>query len=310
VLRGWRKPAHLLLDRPKTESGLFAAMQEGSSCVVRFLHEGRACAFDAIIIDWDARRNSPYLRITWPTEVQYVLFRKHERVKLQAPCKVAFSGGREIEGEIRDVSAGGCGVECAEAPAEVPEKARLTFALPDGVTVENVGTVVRSVRRGADGVFLGLEFEPNQERAQNDILFFVTSRLERVSGHEKPGAWVLVIDENADFASRLRRCFERRNTDVIVSANTLDGLLHLRGALPRALLISGAMRDLSAVDTCRLVRGSKGLETLNVYIYGGEAGQVEAAAREAGARKYFAPKPSLAPEMALEVGQEIERTPG
>lgn len=312
VLRGWRKPSHLLFDRPKTETGLFVALQEGMSLVVRFLHEGRACAFDAVIIDWDTRRNSPYLRVTWPAEVQYIMFRKHERVKLQAPCTVSIDNVGKFNGEIRDISIGGCGVVCPEAPGENPGKVRLSFPLPDGVVVEAVSALVRNYRHGADGVFLGLEFESNQERTMNDILFFVTSRLERAGAGERSGTRILVmvIDDNAEFAARLRRCFERRNIDVFIASGTVEGLSYLRGTGPRALLISAAMSDLPAIDTCRLLRRTKGFENLSVYLYGGDAGRLESLVHEIGVNRYFPPKPSLAPDIAFTVGQELEKSPG
>ncbi|NJL71613.1 MAG: flagellar brake protein [Candidatus Competibacteraceae bacterium] len=53
-----------MLDRPKTDAGSFSALQEGQECVIRFIHEGMACAYNAHVIDWDTRRHNPYLRIT------------------------------------------------------------------------------------------------------------------------------------------------------------------------------------------------------------------------------------------------------
>jgi len=311
VLRGWRKPSHLLLDRPKTDAGLLVALQEGMPIVVRFLHEGRACAFDSVIIDWDTRRNAPYLRITWPPEIQYVTFRKHERVKLQAPCTVSAGRTGTFEGEIRDLSLGGCAVICQEGPGENPSNVRLSFPLPDGIMVEEVRALVRNYRPGPEGVFLGLEFESNQERALNDILFFVTSRLERVGIPEKSSArvQVMVMDEDADFATRLRRCFERRNIDAFIITGTVEGLTHLRGVAPRALLINAGMKDLPAVHTCILLRKTKGFENLGLYLYGGDPARFASLPQEAGIARYFPPKPSLAPDIAFAVGQELDKNP-
>ena len=307
ILRGWRKPSHMLFDRPKTESGLFAALQEGQPCVVRYLHEGLACAFDTIVIDWDNRRSNPYLRVTWPHEIQYVQFRKFERLRISFPCIVHLENGDPFEGEMQDLSGGGCGLLCTTFLKEPVRQVSLSFTLPDGTPVEKLKTEVRNQRPSGGGTFLGVEFLARQERAQNDIMFFVTSRLDRSKGSDQPAPKVLLIDEDVEFASRLRRCFERRNTDVICATTTLDGLVQLRMSPPRALLVSAAMNDLPAVDLCRLIRKTKGVEDLHVFVYGGEAQQLESILLQSGANGYFPPKSSLAPDMAFEVGQMLEK---
>lgn len=309
VLRGWRKPSHLLVDRPKIDSGLFVALQEGQQCVIRFVHDGLACAFDSVVIDWDTRRSNPYLRITWPQEIQYVQFRKFERVKFTFPCTVQTEDGAVFNGEIRDISAGGCGLVCPSFDRDEAKNVYLSFTMPDGVTVEGVKAEVRSQRKGADGMFLGVEYLPRQERALNDIMFFVTSRLDRSKGSDQPAPRVLVIDSDGDFAARLRRCFERRNTDVICATGTLDGLCALRNTPPKALLVSAAMTDLPAVELCRLIRATKSLEDLQVYVYGGDPGQLEQLVRGVGANGYFPPKSTLAPDMAFDVSRELESKP-
>lgn len=309
VLRGWRKPSHLLLDRPKNDSGLFVPLQESQQCVIRFVHDGLACAFDAVVIDWDTRRSNPYLRITWPQEIQYVQFRKFERVKMAFPCTVQSEDGAVFTGEIRDISAGGCGLSSPDFDRDNAKNVYLSFTMPDGVTVEGVKAEVRSQRKGQEGMFLGVEFLPRQERPLNDIMFFVTSRLDRSKGSDQPAPRVLVIDQDSEFAARLRRCFERRNMDVICVTGTVDGLCALRNTPPRALLVSAAMNDLPAVDLCRLIRGTRSLEDVQIYVYGGDPGQLERLVGDVGASGYFPPKSTLAPDMAFEVSQVLESKP-
>lgn len=305
ILRGWRKGAHVLLDRPKTDTGLFVAVQEAQQCVIRFIKEGQACAFDAIVIDWDARRNYPYLRITWPQSLQYVLFRKHERLKIELPCMVFFPDGTSSTGEIRDISAGGCGVVCTGSTPLELEQLKLAFELSDGVRVEDVQTTVRSVRKTNDGAMYGCEFMPNQPRVQNDITFFVTSRLEwRRSGEKTTGVHVVLVGGDVDFVGRLRRGFERKNVEVVAAPGVVDALCQIRGTSTQALLVAEDLRDLPVANLCRLVRLTHGLERLPLFVFGGN-GNARDSLLESGATGYFPASPSLAPDMVFEIGKAL-----
>lgn len=306
VLRGWRRGGHLLLDRPKTDMGMFVALQEGQTCVFRFLYQGLACAFDAMILDWDTRRSNPYLRVQYPQEIQYLQFRKFERVQVQCEAAVTYPAGTRATAEVRDVSIGGCGLFVAAAPPEDMKRVVLSFTLPDGVQVEAVRAVVRSARPIQGGYLLGLEFESDQERVQDDISFFVSTTLSREKAGGMPVSPVLILDNDANETARLRRNLERQNIDVFAAATSIDGICRLRTVNPRVLLVSGAMTDFPAADLCRLVIDSGEFKQLHVLVYGGDPRVFEDGVKARGVHRYFPPSNTLAPDIAFEVGKLLK----
>ncbi|MFP4500690.1 MAG: PilZ domain-containing protein [Candidatus Hydrogenedentota bacterium] len=306
VLRGWRKGAHLLLDRPKTDTGMFVALQEGQPCVFRFLYEGFACAFDAIILDWDTRRSNPYLRVQWPSQIQHLQFRKFERVKIQTEASISYGGSNRVAGEIRDISMGGCGVFTRNRPPEGIKEIGLSFSLPDGMHLENVVSEVRTARPAPSGYFIGCEFKAGQESVENDISFYVTTCLSRGGGIDSVGRSVLVLESESDLAGRIRKNLERQNLDVFVAPTTIDGMCRLRTSAPDVLLISADMKDLPGIETCRLVKTTKDFDDLKVYVYGGDPATIEPQANKLGLDGYFPPSKTLAPDIAFEIGKSMK----
>lgn len=309
VLRGWRKPTHIIVDRPKTSSGSFAAIQEGQNCVLRFVKDGLACAFDAILIDWDNRRHNPYMRMTWPKQMKYVSFRKYERLQVKISCRVLWPDGTASEASIHDLSLGGCSM-LAQQSVEKGDALLLSFSLPDGTAAEGVQTVVRSVREGTDGTMLGCEFIGAGGQFQNDLTFFITSTLER-GRLDAPDAEharrVLVMENRQDVCARIRRNLESKGFDVIFANNAIDGIYRLRMAPPVAVVVSDELIDLRGLELCRMITSNMDFSALPVIVYGGtEEGLAERAAA-VGAAAYVPPGLALAPDIAAAVMRAAKR---
>lgn len=313
VVRGWRKPGHIMVDRPKSASGLgFAALQEGQPCVVRYLHEGQACAFDSMILEWDTRHYNPCLRIAWPKRIEHVAFRKYERIKLQISCIIEWPNGVKSEGGLRDLSMGGCGVVC-DCPPPHEGTVALSFVLPDGTSITGLRTTVRSERElGPNAWFMGCEYQPGQESDENNLAFFVTSTLERCrSGTdcESRSQRVLIVDSNPDMSQRIRRNLETRGFEVVLADNTVDAMYRLRMTPPAAVLLSQTLSDLAGLEVCRVIKTHKDMNTLPVYVYGGEPNNLEVLVREAGGTGYFPPALTLAPEIARTLALVLKTAP-
>ncbi len=305
IIRGWRKPTHIMVDRPKSQTGGYAPLQEGQKCVMRYLHEGQACAFDSMVLDWDSRRYNPYLRIAWPKSVNHVPFRKHERIKLQLPCEVLWPDGAATTESIRDMSSGGCGV-FANKTIENGGVLRMSFQLPDGSNIQQMRAIVRNSRDTGSGFLLGLEFINGQEQAENDIAFFVTTTLDRRrtdAGVTGPAQRVLVMDDNADTCSRFKRNFDNRGIEVIVAANAVDGMYRLRMSPPTAIIVSQTLPDLAGTEVCRAIKMHDDFKVLPVFVYGGDAGELGKQVKEAGGEAYFPPSLTLAPDVVRAVTQ-------
>jgi len=314
IIRGWRKSDHILLDRPKTQTGAFVALSEGQSCVMRFLVEGRACAFDSYVLNWDTTRQHPYMRIRWPKSLQYVNFRRFERLKLQLPCSIQWPGlDTATNEEIRDMSIGGCGIQ---ASCGCPESSTLlvSFTLPDGSHLQDLKTQVCNVRQVGEHYQLGCRFEEGQEYVTNDIAFFVTSTLDRqrISSPEdrisdRATERVLIMDDNEQIGARLKRGFEQRGFEALLAGNVVDGMCRLRMSLPVAVVVSETMKDLSGIDIIRIIRNVEDFATTLVYLYGGQDDQLEDRAGVVGAAGYFPPTMTMAPDIVLDVSQELAK---
>lgn len=302
VIRGWRNPAYVLLDRPKTVTG-FAAMRENQPCVIRFVNEGRACAFDAIVLDWDTRQYHSYCRVSWPRYVTTVAFRKFERIRVEIPCKIE-SGNNTMEGELQDLSIGGSRIAVSE-PLEVGLPVLVSFTLPDGREVERLKGVVRNAQRGVnERWFHGCEFLRGQLSVESDIAFFITASLGRAEerAEEKPA--ILIIDNNAADTMLLRRLFEARGYEIILATSTVDGISRLRISPPSAVLVSSEQKDLSGLQIVRLLRATRGLEQMPLYLYGGKDPALQSQGQAAGATAYL-PTTTTAPQIVNIVAKAV-----
>lgn len=311
VFRGWHRGAHIVLDRPKAPGGAYASLHEGQECVVRFVREGLAYAFQSQVFDWDTRRASPYLRVVWPEKVYSVSFRRSQRIEIRLPCTLHQEGGSVAEAEILDLSTGGCRLRASQSFGE-GSAVRLAFTLPDGTVVEGLEATVRSARKVAESEYLGCEFAGGENEVKMAIAFFVTSTLERRRmdvATAKVGQRVLVIDDNAATSKELRKQFEAHGCDVLLAANAVDGMYRLRMSPPSAVLVSQTLRNLPGADVCRLIKSLRDFAELLVYVYGGAGSGLEDAAREAGAKGYVPAGDTLAEDLAGQVLKDFGEEP-
>lgn len=300
-VRGWSKSSYLLIDRPRINNR-FAAIRENQPCIVRFLYNGLACAFDTMVLDWDTRQYHSYCRIGWPTKFQTVSFRKFERVRAQISCSFLY-GRNKYTGTIEDISIGGCRIRTS-CQTETNSRIELDLSLPDGCVLEQIQADVKNVRSVGGEFLLGCRFEEDQPEVESDIAFYVTTVLERgeVRTTERPR--ILVIDDNRTVSMVLRNLFEQKGIEVLPASATLDGLSMLRLSPPDALLISQRMTDLPGIDSARLIRATRGLENLPVFLYGGDIPADEIA--KAGVTLHFAQRiPAI--QIAKRVLAELEK---
>jgi len=295
VLRGWRRPDYLLVDRPMIK-GRQALLREGQECVLRYVAGGRACAIDSMVMDWDTRPHNSYCRIQWPRQLSVVQFRRSERFAANLPCTVA-AGELEYEAEIADISANGC---CLNSPAaaELKEQLRLTFRLPDGTPVDEVVSEVKTNRLVKGRYVLGCEFLEGQATVENDIAFYIVNCLGRgqmatLSNSSKPR--VLIISENPGNTTPLKLLLENEGAEVVISAYTVEGLYRMRVINPLAVVVDQGQSDLAGIQTAHMLRATRGMENLAIFLI--NAGPtIMQTAEETGINAGFAPE---TPAMAI-----------
>jgi ActR/RegA family two-component response regulator/c-di-GMP-binding flagellar brake protein YcgR len=309
VVRGWRKSSHIMVDRPLTQSGAYLAMHEGQACVARFVQDGLACAFDTVVVDWDTRKHSPYMRISWPKQLEYVSFRRHERIRLAMLCDLHWLNGSSTVGTIKDISVGGCGIFtniCCEANSTV----KMDFALPDGSRMLGVDAVVRSTREAGEQFFLGCEFAPDQEQVSGDLAFYITTSLSRMradarNNDSKP--CVLLLEPDQVVIARVRQGLERRGIEVIPADNAIEGFYRLKMSQPVAVAVNQQMEDLPGLDLCRIISMSPDFARLPVFVYGGDMPEIGALVAAVGGKAYFQPGLTMIPDVVQALTRTVKQ---
>ena len=287
VVRGWEKPVEIVLDRPK-DVGRYVPLYERSPCVVLFVAEGKACAFQTRIVSWDNWGDNCRLRVAWPTAIEIVPLRSHERSKVHLDCTVSQSDKADVKGVIQDISLGGCGILL---PVQLCKDTTVTLALTlsDGRFLEGVKAVVRNERRvGEEGFLMGCEFVEDREHIQSEIGFFIATMFGRGEAGKGAARRVLIIDDRSERSAPLWRALTERGCQAFLASNAVDGLARLRLVGVKALVINQEQQDLDSLAMVRLLRATHGLETLPVFVYGGDEAELQQKADEVGITGYFA----------------------
>jgi len=269
VIRGWEKGVDVLLDRPK-DCGRYVPLKEDTECVVLFVHMGSACAFRTRILSWDNWGDNSRLRVKWPPEVEVESFRKHERFEAHLPCTVSKADTAPIEGEITDLSLGGCGLTL---PVHIEEgtSAKLSFAVPDGMAFDGVKAIVRSARRADDTMFaLGCQFEAHEELVRGEIAFFLAHTVGRRQDQDEPAGRVVLVGEDTARSTPLVQALAAKGYRAYVAPNAVDGLSRLRMVGASAVVIDQETPDLDGPAIVRVLRSTKDLRELPVFVCGGD----------------------------------------
>ena len=294
-IRGWQRGAYLLLDIPSpAQSG--AALRSGAECSLRFLADGNACGCESEILALGSGANFSYVRVAWPNEVSCVRVRKHERISLHATCTIRREDGEEYEGEIVDISAGGCKI-LVSAPMLKHDQIRLDFELPDGAVIANLEVDVCASGRTAEGNWIGCEYHDPEESVLYDIEFFVATTLARMRADHHSGNHVLILDPDPKQVNELRLSLTDAGFEVTLAPGAVDGFFWLRLSRPAVLLAGANQGALSGADVCRIVRSTRQFKNLPIIVYGGDA-QTGKNARDMGADMYFASAREVKPIMA------------
>ena len=269
TIRGWRAGEHVMVDRPKADSGQYAPLVAGKLYSVRYVLDAMACTFDTQLRDWDQRQRHPYMRLEWPKTVKSVAFRRFERLTIDRPC-VARSqhGSGGARARVVDMSFGGCSLQIG---GNVPKGTALQLDLDlDGRVISNVGIIVRNVRREGGVYALGCEFIPGQIAVDGEIALFVTSKL--AAARERPsrgGGSILVIDGAESLSVELVRHFKENGFSAVTARHIVDAFHHLRVANPGAIAINCAFAELPVATIIAIIRSTPGFERLRIFVYGG-----------------------------------------
>ncbi len=297
VIRGWLAGSYVLLDVSDEDD---ASLTRHQACVVRFIHEGKACGFPAEVLECGKRANT-HCQVSWPESVEVVTFRKHERIAIGLKCTVSDGDNPSTEGQVRDLSTGGCGVLLPTAREE-DTTLQLSFQLPDGAIIDGLPCVVRRVRAIGEGVLHGCEFQQAAAEVVQEIEFYISTTLERLRLEERTEPRVLFIEENGSRIQVLRQELGQRGYDVAVASGIMDGFFRMRVVRPDLLLVNETQKGLNGADLCRIVRETHGFEALPIFLYGEGESTGEDKTAKSGATGYF-PTISMTEEVMRQIDE-------
>jgi twitching motility two-component system response regulator PilG len=203
-------------------------------------------------------------------------------------------GLRTVQGELTDISVGGCRVLADEA-FPVDTDCRLAFTLPDGTHIDGVSIAVCNCARYGSRHSLGCTFSDRDELAWNDIEFYVATTLTRVRGEAPGAASILILDAQPRSIHAARTMLEREGYDVATTQSAVDAFFMLRMHAPDLFLVNQAIPDMDAATLCATLRASRRFEALPIVIYGGNPAKAQPVL-DAGANEYvedLMPTPEL-----------------
>ena len=282
IFRGWVNRAYIMADTPMAD-GKPIPIVLGAPCVVRFLADGTACGFSANIVH--AKRNEIIFRIGWPNDVEYVVVRKHERVRTAIRCSVGGTAHGVQTAELVDLSVGGCRVNLT-VPVEQGASIVLSMETAPGKTLGPLKAIVRSTLVRGAGYSLGCQFESVNETVRLELENLVAMRMQSLRADAGTLPCTLVVATDAALVDAVKRTLTGLNWEVIVTSSVIDAFHCLRSSHVHALLAECGLTDLSGAEICRVVRATKEFENLPVILCNGVPND-EAAARAVGANHFF-----------------------
>lgn len=299
VLRGWQRGEYLMFDRPRVDSRSMLMLRESQDCRIRYMLEGKACAFVSRVMDFDSRRHNPYMRIRWPTQVDFTYFRRGERIKVSLPCAVDVNGKSVANGMMIDLSQGGCGFETT-TPFEKGQEVHLSCELPNGVQLSALPLVVCAVRPIGRAFIHGCAFADSPHTGKDEIGFFVVSRL--AAEHGAPASEqcrrVLVLDHALERSSVIARQIGRKGLEATLSANFVEACYRLKSIPHAAVAVAADQADLPGIEFIRLLQCSGDFDAVPVVLYGTENGQVEVPGGRTAPTVCVPASPTVVPDAA------------
>jgi c-di-GMP-binding flagellar brake protein YcgR len=163
--RGCKEDEYIILDYPLSENGVSLALKDGMRCIVRFLFQGKAFAFEADI-QKAVRYPYPFIFVTYPDELVNINLRNSERHSVRLPVfyhhKAIEKVSSALTGTILDLSEKGCLLE-TDQPQNPDTLLFLALTLPNQKTIRNLATKVRRVSRRDEKFLLGLMFMVSED---------------------------------------------------------------------------------------------------------------------------------------------------
>jgi len=270
TIRGWEQGLFLLVDRPFINAGVL--LRRGQPSALRFIREGVVWGFYTTISDPSPDRAEQMVLLAWPKEARHVHLRRYDRIRVLIPCSFHLLDGNMHPGIVQDMSYGGC---CLETDTRLWEGMGiwLNFMLPDGMAMEELPLCVRNHHAENNGKILyGCAFTDEKEAEHSGIGLFINRKITMERGQAGVKAQCLLLSEAEEDLHHLRETADTSSLDIRRVNGLVDLFYQIRVQIPIAIFINSAQRNISALNICRILRSTSGLDAIKLIVYGNQTG--------------------------------------
>ena len=280
-LKGWEAGEYLMFEAPivKKEDGVGGrqrriSVRKKSEVVVRFIKEGCVCAFREVVTDSLTLRDLPHFTVKWPVAFETAYVRKHERVRLSGKCEVTLADGSKVEGELRDISEGGCAIDM-DTHLDRDAVYTMDIAFPDGGSLLGLTCHVRNARGGDIGQIHGSEFAGLSDTLKQELRIVVKTALSNVRKPEAEDNVTVLALTTKEKPKGVFGGIRFKGVDFIVVSDVVE-CFHLLRSLPCVALIVDCDHDnWSGLDVAGLFKDSAKTEGIKLVVYGIAESQVD-----------------------------------
>jgi len=161
---GWKHGVTIIVEMPLL-NGAYVSLTSGCECIVRYIYNETAYGFETVVLKSLHDSNLPLLYLAYPQKVEKIGLRRHQRVEMYLPVHIEIQGEshiQELEGNILDLSVGGCLFEVhsqVDFNLKLETKIIISFSLPnDEQYLIRVHSIIKRVHSIKNSTKVGTQF--------------------------------------------------------------------------------------------------------------------------------------------------------
>ncbi|MGA1875719.1 MAG: flagellar brake protein [bacterium] len=161
---GWKRGVTIIVEMPLL-NGVYVSLATGCECIVRYIYNGTAYGFETVVLKSLNDPNVPLLYLAYPQKVEKIGLRRHQRVEMYLPIHIEIQGesqSQELEGNILDLSVGGCLFEITsqvDFNVKLEAKIIISFSLPNAEQYPiKVQAIVKRIHIISNSTKVGIQF--------------------------------------------------------------------------------------------------------------------------------------------------------
>lgn len=178
---GWKTEHLVIIDMPIL-NGAYVNLSDGCTCIVRYIHCGNACGFEAKVLKNINDTRLPLIYLSYPNSIERISLRRHDRIQtvISACIEVQLNDKIEkLQGSILDLSVGGCLLDIPDHKGvnlDIESKINLSFSFANtGDRVDVVPATIKRIQKFRDNTLAGAQFVDLPSDVFEKIRYFCES---------------------------------------------------------------------------------------------------------------------------------------